>query len=170
MVRKYVNWFKFFQATTFVSNGTDFVELKTSGLSSNLSDHCLVVLTNDSDSSTIDPDLMIFGGRIDGAITDRVFRLSNKNNSTWADEPKMSLPRFSQKCGLIKKGNSFFPIIVGGIAGGNYSKSVDIFDLEKNMWTPGPEFPVEICCGNLVEDKSGGVYYVGGQSAGIVFY
>jgi hypothetical protein len=170
MVRKYVNWFKFFQATTFVSNGTDFVELKTSGLSSNLSDHCLVVLKNDSDSTTIDPDLMIFGGKIDGNITDRVIRLSNKNNSNWAEGPKMSVARHSQKCGLIQKDKSFFPIIVGGIAGENYLKSVNIFDLEKNMWTPGPEFPVEICCGNLVEDKSGGVYYVGGQSAGFVFY
>ena len=54
-------------------------------------------------------------------------------------------------------------IVVGGNCG-PWLSSVEVFDSESWQWRSGPELPIGIGAGSLVEDVDGGIVLLGGCS------
>ena len=54
------------------------------------------------------------------------------------------------------------------VAGGRGITSTEILDDVSGKWRFGPELPVNLCCGALIEDPVGGVVLVGGVTGGTI--
>ena len=77
----------------------------------------------------------------------------------------MKKPRNGLSCIRIKDEI----IVVGGFDGENYLKTSEIFNFQNGNRTRGPDFPIGVCCGQLVKAREGmrySAYYIGGQTGG----
>ncbi len=84
----------------------------------------------------------------------------------WIQGPPLKLGRNDHSCARIRKDSSShqFSIIVVGGWGKDLTPSVEVLDDGANEWRNGPDLPFGIRYASLVEDPSGGVILVGGQS------
>jgi hypothetical protein len=96
--------------------------------------------------------------------------LLNSEHETWTEGPMLNKARLAMSCGRIRKnGQSHqYSIIAVGGWDGSYMSTVEIFDEETGKWRFGPELPVNLCCGALIEDPVGGVVLVGGVTGGTI--
>ena len=89
------------------------------------------------------------------------------NSQEWIQGPILNIGRDYHGCARIRKDNSshqFSVIVVGGGNQGGPLLSVEILDEGASEWRNGPDLPFGIRFGSLVEDSSGGVILVGGES------
>jgi hypothetical protein len=112
---------------------------------------------------------MIVGGQNDKleAVKDTFLFLFDKK--TWVRQKALLIEaRTSFSCGRISTNSSskeMTTIAVGGHTGDGKSLSTtEILDDSANHWRPGPELPVGIESGAMVQDWKGGVILVGGFS------
>ena len=118
--------------------------------------HCTVLLN----STTV----MVIGGMNKTTYSSEVFYF-NSNSEKWTKGPPLNKPRPGLSCGRVRKNSQshqFSVIVVGGFNGGHLS-SVEVFDEENGVWNYGPNFPIGINIGTLIEDPTGGVLKVGGE-------
>jgi hypothetical protein len=92
--------------------------------------------------------------------------LFNTENEVWTEGPQLKHKRKLHSCGRIKKDSQSkeFSIIVAGGYEGSFLSSVEILDAGSNEWREGPNLPFGIDKAEMVEDQSGGVILVGGES------
>jgi len=87
------------------------------------------------------------------------------NSQEWLKGPALNHNREHHSCARIKTENSSrFGIIVVGGSNGTYMTSVEILDDGADVWRNGPDLPFGIYHASLVEDPTGGVILVGGES------
>jgi hypothetical protein len=124
---------------------------------------CMVLLN----SSTS----FLIGGKQDESYSSPNSYLLNtaSNSQEWIKGPSLKIGREHHSCARIRKDSSshqFSIIVVGGWNHRNFEKleSVEILDEGASEWRNGPDLPFGISHASLVEDPSGGVVLVGGNS------
>jgi len=87
------------------------------------------------------------------------------NSQEWIQGSTLNYGRRYHSCARIQTDSSttFSVIVVGGY-NGTYMTSVEILDEGANKWRNGPDLPFGVCLAALIEDPTGGVILVGGQS------
>ncbi len=89
------------------------------------------------------------------------------NSQEWIPGPKLNFGRDHHACARIRKDSSSHQFSIIVVGGGNLDgilKTVEILDEGSNEWRNGPDLPLEIRFGSLVEDPTGGVILVGGET------
>jgi hypothetical protein len=119
--------------------------------------HCMVLLN----STTI----VVIGGSNKDNQSQNTYLL-NSEHETWAEGPMLNKARHAMSCGRIRKSSQShqYSIIAAGGWDGNYMSTVEIYDEETGKWRFGPELPISLCCGALIEDPVGGIVLVGGEN------
>ncbi len=125
--------------------------------------HCMVEIN----STTI----MVIAGAQNGTYTYgnysavQTFLLENGKDH-WIEGPPLLSGRHAHSCGRIRQSSDISQmsvIVVGGRASEEMI-STEILDLETFEWRQGPDLPYGISCSVLVEEPSGSVILIGGQS------
>jgi hypothetical protein len=120
--------------------------------------HCSVLVN----STTV----MIIGGRQNDSTSPNTY-FFNTETEVWTEGPQLKNRRSGHSCGRIRKNRQsqeFSIVVAGGYYKLSLLSSVEILDLGSKEWRKGPDLPFGIYEGEMVEDQSGGVVLVGGES------
>jgi hypothetical protein len=122
--------------------------------------HCMVTVN----SATV----MAIGGYQNGQDSGKTFYFTFGEES-WTEGPELKNKRRFHSCGKIRrnKESQDMSIIVAGGWDGSRLSSVEILDEGSNEWQTGPELPFGIHSSQMVEDQSGGVVLIGGESSSV---
>ncbi len=88
------------------------------------------------------------------------------SSQEWIQGPALNFARQQQSCGRIRTNSSSlqFSIFVVGGYNDTFMRSVEILDEGASEWRNGPDLPFGITDAALIEDHTGGVILVGGNS------
>ena len=112
--------------------------------------------------------MFLIGGRLDefSDKKDTYYFDTTKSNPHWGYGPALKVGREDHSCARIKtnsSSNQYSVIVVGGSGYGKLA-SVEILDEGASEWRNGTDLPFGISDAALVEDPTGGVILVGGNS------
>ena len=111
---------------------------------------------------------LIGGRQEDTFFSPKTYLFNTDDNiQEWVQGPSLNFGREEHRCARIKKDSSslkFSIIVVGGNNSRSYMSSVEILDEGASEWRNGPDLPFGISNPALIEDPTGGVILVGGQS------
>ena len=116
--------------------------------------HCMIQI---NDSSVI----VIGGG------PSRSTYILNSETNKWTAGPQMTFPRYLHSCEKIpsgKQSSKYDIVVAGGYTGNVLTASVEFLDLASNVWRLGPELPLQLMFGAIVQHPLGGVVLIGGLS------
>ena len=139
-------------------NGYKWEEINPS-MEESLYGHCMVLLN----PTTV---MVIGGASLNFSSATYLF---DTEHQKWRDGPTLNVARAHHGCGRIRKngqGHEFAAIVVGGF-NGKPLDSIEILDGDK--WIHGSGLPIATFGGSLVEDPTGGVLYIGGQTENDAF-
>ena len=122
-----------------------------------ITNHCMVKYEETS--------VMVVSGQQNRFNSKNTYIL-NSGSEEWIAGPKINFARGYHGCSRVpqSEGSSDYSIIVAGGNNGTYMSSVEILDTGSNTWRAGPDLPMTICCGVMIEHPLGGVVLVGGKS------
>ncbi len=126
-----------------------------------ISVHCMVTVN----STTV----MVIGGIQNGLYSGKTFYFTFGEES-WTAGPELKNKRGYHSCGKIrrdKESQEMSIIVAGGWDGASELSSVKILDEGSNEWQTGPELSFVIQDSKMVEDQTGGVVLIGGESRSV---
>ena len=127
-----------------------------------ISSACMVAV----DDNTV---LLIGGYLYPFDLTNHMWKYDIQND-TWEPMPEMVLPRAQHSCATVRDPNDGTVKII--VAGGKIEKhqgcrTVEIFHMNTQMWTKGPDLPFSTSLHQLIQDGTGeGALLVGGRIVG----
>ena len=153
-----------FKNTSLIATGGDSAEILSANgvwtkmnltLPERVTGHCMVQINDSS--------VMLSGGG-----PSRSTYILNSETNKWTVGPQMIFARCFHSCEKIPSGkqSSKYDIVAAGGFSTNVglTASVEFLDLESNVWRQGPELPVRLNFGAIVQHPLGGVALIGGSS------
>ncbi len=123
--------------------------------------HCMVQLNS--------THLMVIAGLQNGLTSTSNTFIINLDKKIWTEGPPLISGRQSHMCARIHHDSLSTDVSIIVVGGWNPieldTPTTEILDQGANEWRQGPELPYGISVSNLVEDSSGGVVLIGGQTS-----